>query len=251
MTRAGTKLLPGTRPAGLFAIRRHPPDRAPAQRAHLQDSGSRRSLARAARLQIQPAAMAQGIQPDADPHDVHGGRRNRTVPAAVHHEPRGAENVHEVVREGLRPQPAGGQQGVGSEDEGRTGPADDFDGEFHRLRMCQAAVAADFGRAWSAMKMSAQPPKIRLMPRIRPSAQSAVPGSPMSSTTPRTISMMPLASIHPQRPESALRCSSAYMIVTTPSANRKAINTAVSDSAPRSGQPISSTPAAMPISAES
>src|SRR6516165_7498656 len=98
--------------------------------------------------------------------------------------------------------------------------------------------------------MTAHPPKIRLMPSRSPSAQSAVPGSPISSSTPSPTSTMPLASIQPQRPESALRCSSAYRMVTAPSANRNAINTAVSDSVPSSGQPTSSTPATMPISAD-
>ena len=62
---------------------------------------------------------------------------------------------------------------------------------------------------------------------------------------------MPLPSIHPQRPESPLRCSSAYMIETAPSTSRNAISTAVRDTVPCSGQPSSSTPATIATSAES
>src|SRR5262249_46713208 len=78
--------------------------------------------------------------------------------------------------------------------------------------------------AWIAIATSAAPPKIMLMPTSRPSAQAAVAGRPARIIAASTRSMMPLTSIHSQRPDSSLRCSSAYMIDTAPSIAKNAIS---------------------------
>ena len=58
-------------------------------------------------------------------------------------------------------------------------------------------------RACSAMAISAEPPKIMLMPSSRPSAQAAVPGSPAKIITASTRSTMPLTSIQPHWPDNS------------------------------------------------
>src|SRR4029077_7329945 len=55
-------------------------------------------------------------------------------------------------------------------------------------------------RACRAIAISAEPPKIILMPTSNPSAQAAVPGNPAKMIVARTKSMIPLASIQTQRP---------------------------------------------------
>src|SRR6185312_12978699 len=60
-------------------------------------------------------------------------------------------------------------------------------------------------RAAVAIEISAAPPKIMLIPSSRPIAHAAEPGSPTMMMRPRIKSMIPLASIQPQRPESCRR----------------------------------------------
>ena len=67
-----------------------------------------------------------------------------------------------------------------------------------------------------------------LIPTSNPSAHAAVPGNPAKMIAARMRSMMPLVSIQPHRPERSFLCSSAYMIVTTPSIVKNTINNRVS-----------------------
>ena len=69
-------------------------------------------------------------------------------------------------------------------------------------RQLRSAYADAGCRAASAIAISAAPPNTILMPTRRPSAQTAVPGSPAKMMAARMRSMMPLTSIQPQRPVS-------------------------------------------------
>ena len=105
-------------------------------------------------------------------------------------------------------------------------------------------------RAWAAIATRAMPPKIILMPTSSPSAQAAVPGNPAKIMAASRRSMMPLISIHSQRPDNSRRCSSAYMMLATPSTTKKTIKTSVSDSAPVIGWASKTRPAPMAMTAE-
>jgi hypothetical protein len=63
--------------------------------------------------------------------------------------------------------------------------------------------------------------------------------------------MMPLISIHSQRPDSSRRCSNAYMIVATPSTTKNTISTNVSDTAPVIGSASKIRPTPTAIMADS
>src|SRR5580693_6417125 len=106
-------------------------------------------------------------------------------------------------------------------------------------------------RACRAIATSATPPKTILMPTSSPSAHAAVPGSPAKMMPARTRSMMPLISIHSQRPDSSRRCSKAYMRVATPSTTKKTISTNVSDTAPVIGSASKIRPTPTAIMADS
>src|SRR5262245_58191724 len=123
------------------------------------------------------------------------------------------------------------------------------DHAYAALGACGVVVSGV--RACRAIAISAEPPNSMLMPTSSPSAQAAVPGSPIRIMPARMRSMMPLASIQPHRPDSSFLCSSAYMIESTPSMMKNTISSSVSDMAPLIGHTSSTMPAAMASTAES
>src|SRR5262245_11499409 len=111
-------------------------------------------------------------------------------------------------------------------------------------------VAGSALRACKAMAIIAEPPNSMLMPTSNPSAQAAVPGKPPQMMAAKMRSMMPLISIQPHRPESSFLCSNAYRIESTPSMMKNAIRSNVSETAPGTGQPSKTIPAAIASTAD-
>ncbi len=99
----------------------------------------------------------------------------------------------------------------------------------HSAQLLQAFLAA------SAIPIRDVPPNTRLMPTSSPIAQAADPGSPATITAATRISRIPAARTQPQRPDNLFLCSSAYMMVATPSARKYAPTTMVSVSVPATG----------------
>src|SRR5262249_2414169 len=112
------------------------------------------------------------------------------------------------------------------------------------------AAGGALPRACRAIAIIAEPPNSMLMPTSRPSAQAAVPGSPAQMMAARMRSMMPLISIQPHFPDSSFLCSSAYIIESTPSMMKNTIRSRVSETAPRTGHPNKTIPAAMASTAD-
>jgi hypothetical protein len=55
---------------------------------------------------VAPAALQQRIRSDSYPDHVQGRRGQGTIPPAIHDEPDGPEDVHEVIGQGARFEPA-------------------------------------------------------------------------------------------------------------------------------------------------
>ena len=83
-----------------------------------------------------------------------------------------------------------------------------------------AAAADQPLRAASAIPIRDAPPNSRLMPTNSPMAQSAEPGKPAMMIAAISKSIIPATSNQDQRSDNSRRCSSAYMIVATPSARK-------------------------------
>src|SRR2546430_10173846 len=64
-----------------------------------------------------PAALEQRIGPDSYPDHVQGRGGQGTIPPAVHHKPERPQDVHEVVGQGFRLEPARRQQRVRSKNQ--------------------------------------------------------------------------------------------------------------------------------------
>src|SRR5262245_6855317 len=95
------------------------------------------------------------------------------------------------------------------------------------------------------------PPTTILIPTSNPTAHTAVPGSPETTTAASTRSITPLNTIHSHRPESCRLCSKANMMVATPSMMKKAINTYIRASAPLLGTAINMQPTPIAKTADS
>src|ERR1700736_4892685 len=75
-------------------------------------------------------------------------------------------------------------------------------------------------RAARAIPIREAPPNTRLMPTKRPMTQSADPGNPVMMMAAIKRSMSPATTNQDHRSDSSRRCSSAYMMLATPSARK-------------------------------
>src|SRR5437016_12334988 len=99
-----------------------------------------------------PAALEQRIGPDSYPDHVQGRGGQGTIPPAVHHKPERPQDVHEVVGQGFRLEPARRQQRVRSKTQEGTSPPDHFNTQLHsvstrnakeKLAPCPTATTAE------------------------------------------------------------------------------------------------------------